>query len=80
MRVFECRNDGYDRFKTSHLCSHFNQHEQLLDADPHSLVLHSFGYVGPFLLLEAAQQLWSRAGQKGRAGEELLIRQFEKRA
>lgn len=41
----------------SHLCRHFNQHQQLLNADPQALALYSFRYHGPFFLIETAQQL-----------------------
>lgn len=41
----------------SHLQGHFDQHQQLLDADPQRPALHGFGDVGPLHVLKAAQQL-----------------------
>lgn len=41
----------------SHLCRHFNQHQQLFNADPQALALYIFSYHGPFFLIETAQQL-----------------------
>ena len=47
-----------------HLRGHLYQHEQLLDADPQMLALHSFSDGGPLHVLETAQQL--RGGDGGR--------------
>lgn len=41
----------------SHLHGHLNQHEQLFDADPQILALHSFSYAGSLNVLKTPQQL-----------------------
>ena len=41
----------------SHLHGHFNQHEQLFNADPQILALHSFCYAGSLNVLKTPQQL-----------------------
>lgn len=52
------RQENKARVSLSHLNGHFNQHEQLFDADPQALTFHSFTYASPLYVLKTAQQLW----------------------
>lgn len=59
-------SDTESKKSRAHLDRHFDQHQQLLDANPQALASHCFGNAAPLTFLKTAQQLRC-SGDKRRA-------------